>query len=243
MIMFLFVILRFASSSAALDDTAKCLGCLGQPSPLPEPIYDLPLEVSLLRYPLHGFGRLATNVVGTPYHTSLVIGDLEVWFDGIFPGIFCMPYTPEARPLDIRAKFGFRESYIALGRVDAHAVPNLIEKLTPIFQPQTYDQLLKNCNHFTDAATMLLLGHRATDLIPPNVFPEYRMAEKQVRRFPRTRTAAAIIYPMIQANPAAEYDHAFVILQAREAYIARVLALNQAQGLGVRILKKIFTSP
>merc|ERR1719387_2029867 len=116
--MFLFVILRFASSSAALDDTAKCLGCLGQAPALPTPTYDLPLEVSLLRYPLHGFGRLAANVVGTPYHTSLIIGDVEVWFDGIAPGLFCMPFTREPRPLDIRAKFGYRESYILLGKVD-----------------------------------------------------------------------------------------------------------------------------
>lgn len=99
------------------------------------------------------------SVVGiTAYHTSIVVDDMELFFDG--GGIVLADaFWSHEWSLGIQSLEGsaIETEVLQLGTTTWH-VANAIDMLGPFFQDGSYDVLRKNCNSFSDAAIYLLTG-------------------------------------------------------------------------------------
>ncbi len=85
------------------------------------------------------------------YHTAIEYADTEFAFgynsdeDGIY----------DIKPLSYNGRY--MES-ITIGQCDRRAFFKVLEKLRSVFKGNTYNILLKNCNHFTNNVSILLFN-------------------------------------------------------------------------------------
>eukprot|EP00756_Hemistasia_phaeocysticola_P047829 Hpha_TRINITY_DN2228_c0_g1::TRINITY_DN2228_c0_g1_i1::g.25482::m.25482 len=108
--------------------------------------------------------QLAASKIGgipgaTAYHTSVVVDGEEYFFDG--SGINTTS--------NLASHQGAEPTIIDMGK-SRRSGSDLKSALSKHFGPGTYDLLLKNCNSFSDAALMFLLGRR--------IDPSYRQLER-----------------------------------------------------------------
>jgi len=94
----------------------------------------------------------------TAYHTSVIIGDCEYFFDSL--GVMAAPplWSHLVRQNTKRPKH-IRTEVTDIGKTTKRG-KDMAEALRPFFDKGTYDLFYKNCNHFTDCALWFLMNSR-----------------------------------------------------------------------------------
>jgi len=112
------------------------------------------------------------------YHTSIIIGDREYYFDSC--GIESAPCF-SSHLLDESHMMDPNLTTQSFGRI-ALTGEALVKGLTPFFEAGTYDIIFKNCNAFTDAALYFLTRQRLD--------PQYTRMERLLKATTPVSTAA-----------------------------------------------------
>lgn len=121
--------------------------------PKPRPSGAIAEEVKVAATPLLGFPGARA------YHTSVVLGNQEYYFDAA--GIVSVPalWSHHARGQEVETS-GWRATEVISVGFTALGGRGLMRGLEQHFQCGSYDVLLKNCNTFTDAALYFLTRNR-----------------------------------------------------------------------------------
>eukprot|EP00930_Biecheleria_cincta_P008324 TRINITY_DN109740_c0_g1_i1.p1 TRINITY_DN109740_c0_g1~~TRINITY_DN109740_c0_g1_i1.p1 ORF type:complete len:392 (-),score=48.06 TRINITY_DN109740_c0_g1_i1:67-1242(-) len=98
--------------------------------------------------------KLFTVVGVSAYHTSILVDDMELFFDG---GGIVLADAFASHEWSLGFDGVAETEVFPLGTTSWH-VGNAIDMLGPFFQEGSYDVLRKNCNSFSDAAIYLLTG-------------------------------------------------------------------------------------
>mmetsp|Transcript_52659 Transcript_52659/g.104576 ORF Transcript_52659/g.104576 Transcript_52659/m.104576 type:complete len:326 (+) Transcript_52659:70-1047(+) len=123
------------------------------------------------------------------YHTSIIIGDKEYFFDSC--GIESAPCF-SSHLLDESQMMDPNLTTQSFGRI-ALTGEALVKGLTPFFEAGTYDIIFKNCNAFTDAAIYFLTRQRLD--------PQYTRMERLLQATTPVSTAAINGFVRANANP------------------------------------------